>query len=91
MFMVHSSSNDLQSLSKYMTVASNSGALPGFKEALFPGSRSRTGEENLVTLGQLNRGLPPPGSWRNQSDCRRKTCDYFVGVFTFTAVLTQEL
>ena len=44
--------------------------------ASFPGSRSRKGEESLVTLGGLNRGLPPQGFSRNQSDCRTKTREH---------------
>ena len=38
--------------------------------ASFPGSHSQMGEESLVALGGLNRGLPLPGFWRYQSDCR---------------------
>ena len=57
------------------------------------GPSSLKGEESLVTLGELNRGLPPPRFSQNQSDCRTKTRerDYFVGVFTFTAVLPSKV
>ena len=44
--------------------------------APFPGSHSRKGEESLLTLRGLNHGLPPPGFWRNQSDCRTKTHEH---------------
>ena len=44
--------------------------------ASFPGSRSRKGEESLVTLGELNHGLLPPRFSWNQSDCTTKTREH---------------